>query len=415
MTKGFDSFRPEVMSHRSQRLSGEVSIAVPVSWQSVGYLIFGGVAATLTFLSVASYSRVVTVKGEITTDKGVLAIFPSRNGVVAALSAKNGIVVAAGANLAVIRAEEDRVDGASTGARIEAAVRAQDASLAMQGLAIGAAAKASIQQLQLQQSGLAAEIAQLGSQISLQETLIASAQKSFDRALLVAERGFVSQRDVDLREETLLSRKQALSQLRQALAGKQSALAEAGRNIAQRIAGTAEQQAGLAANRAAVSQLAATTEGARSYVLRAPIAGRIAALVAHPGQTVTAQDPMMTIVPAASVLRAELKVPSSAISFLKPRQTVTLAIDAFPYQRFGTVKGRVLTVSTSPISSRESDGSAISVYPISVALDRSTVSAFDRNEPLLVGMTLTARIVTEKQSLIEWLFEPLLAVQRRAA
>lgn len=124
---------------------------------------------------------------------------------------------------------------------------------------------------------------------------------------------------------------------------------------------------------------------------------------------------MMTIVPAASVLRAELKVPSSAISFLKPRQTVTLAIDAFPYQRFGTVKGRVLTVSTSPISSRESDGSAISVYPISVALDRSTVSAFDRNEPLLVGMTLTARIVTEKQSLIEWLFEPLLAVQRRAA
>jgi membrane fusion protein len=48
-----------------------------------------------------------------------------------------------------------------------------------------------------------------------------------------------------------------------------------------------------------------------------------------------------------------------------------------------------------------------------VALDRAAVSAFGRDEPLVSGMTLSARIVTEKQSLLEWLFEPLFAVQRR--
>jgi membrane fusion protein len=32
---------------------------------------------------------------------------------------------------------------------------------------------------------------------------------------------------------------------------------------------------------------------------------------------------------------------------------------------------------------------------------------------LLSGMTLSARITTRKQSLLEWLFEPLYAVGRR--
>ena len=34
-------------------------------------------------------------------------------------------------------------------------------------------------------------------------------------------------------------------------------------------------------------------------------------------------------------------------------------------------------------------------------------------EELVPGMSLTARIVTENQSLIEWLFEPLFAVRNR--
>jgi len=47
-------------------LSGDVAIAVPVAWQSVGFLIFGGVALSVLFLSLASYSRVETVTGIIT-------------------------------------------------------------------------------------------------------------------------------------------------------------------------------------------------------------------------------------------------------------------------------------------------------------------------------------------------------------
>jgi membrane fusion protein len=59
------------------------------------------------------------------------------------------------------------------------------------------------------------------------------------------------------------------------------------------------------------------------------------------------------------------------------------------------------------------NGAVVSAYPVVVEIDNPEVIAFGRREKLVPGMTLTARIVTEKQSLIEWLFEPLFAVRRR--
>jgi membrane fusion protein len=98
---------------------------------------------------------------------------------------------------------------------------------------------------------------------------------------------------------------------------------------------------------------------------------------------------------------------------VKVGQDVRLAVDAFPYQRFGTVRGKVVTVATSSMSAQGEDGRPIVVYPVTVELEQPSVAAYGRREPLVSGMTLTARIVTEKQSLLQWLFEPLFAVQRR--
>lgn len=406
-------FRNEAITKHSNRLSGDVAIAVPVAWQSIGFLIFGGVAAAFIFLALASYSRVETVTGTIIPDRGVSSILPTRNGVIAALSVKDGQRVEAGTELAVIRSEEDGAIGLSPAAQIEAAVGRQDASLAAQMTASASAADAQMRQLAAQRTGLVAEIGQLQSQMALQRDLIASAQKDYDRARIVAERGFISLRDLQVREETLLARRQGLSQLAQSLVTRQSALSEADRSGAQIAAQSQAQNASLAASRAEVAQQAASATGSRSYVLRAPVAGRVTALTARIGQPANPQIPLMTIVPAGSVLRAELAIPSAAIGFVKPGQEVRLAVDAFPYQRFGTVKGKVLTVANSPVSQQGPSGATVAVYPVTVSLGKSSFFAFGRQELLVTGMTLTARIVTEKQSLLEWLFEPLFAVRRR--
>jgi membrane fusion protein len=71
-------FRPETLAGNPDRLSGDVAIAVPLPWQSVGFLTFGGVVLAVLFLSLASYSRVETVTGIITPNTGVSNFVPSR-------------------------------------------------------------------------------------------------------------------------------------------------------------------------------------------------------------------------------------------------------------------------------------------------------------------------------------------------
>jgi membrane fusion protein len=410
---GHTLFRSEIFARKPDRLVGDVNIAVPVAWQSIGYLLFGSVTVGALFLSLASYSRVVTVSGIIVPQAGVAQILPTRPGTIAALTVVEGQYVSAGEELVTIRSEEDGPQTISPAAQVETAIARQDASLSAQAAASEASAQAQLAQLAAQRTGLNAEIAQIESQMALQRDLIASAQKDLDRARSIADRGFISGRDLQVREETLLARQQGLSQLTQSLASKRASFSEAERRALQIAAQARAQSASLGAARAEVAQQATSAASSRAYVLRAPVAGVATALTARIGHPVNAQTPLMTIVPKGSDLQAQLAIPSSAIGFVKRGQDVRLAIDAFPYQRFGTVRGKVLAVAASAVAALGPNNSSISVYHVTIALDRASVAAYGRNERLVAGMTLTARIVTVKQTLLEWLFEPFFAVQRR--
>lgn len=389
-----------------------MAIAVPVPWQTIGYLLFGGLALALVFLALAPYARVETATGAIVPDAGVAPIVPTRAGVITALAVKDGQMVAAGTPLATIRAEEDGSAAEAPGALVEAAIARQDANLAMQANASLAAAQAQAAQLAAQQSGLAAELEQLQVQLETQQRLITSAETDLERAREIAKRGFVSGRDLQVREEALLSRQQGFAQLEQAIAAKRAALTDSQRAAAQVAAQARVQTASLAASRAQVAQQAASTAAARAYVLRAPVAGRVTALTARIGQPASPGTQLLVIVPKGAQLTAQLAVPSAAIGFVKPGQEVRIALDAFPYERFGTVKGRIATVPISAVNAAGPNGSTIAVYPVTVTLAQSSITAFGKQEPLVPGMTLTARIITDKQSLLEWLFEPLFAVRR---
>jgi membrane fusion protein len=406
-------FRSQVIGQNRNRLLGDVSIAIPIAWQSVGCLVFSIVVAGAVFITFASYSRTETVSGIIAPNSGVSQIFATRNGVITHLSASDGDIVGQGDQLATIRVEEDSVSGIPAAAKIEDAIAEQDANIVKQNIASLAAAKAQQAQLAAQRDGLAAEISQLEAQVALQRSLVASAKDDVDRARSGAALGFISVFSMKQREEALLLRQQGLSQLLQTLSLRQANLGEAEHNAELLAAQSREQNAQLAATRAQLAQTAASSKGARAYVLRAPIAGRVTAVTARVGQTIQTQSSLMSIVKPNAKMQAELTVASSAIGFIKIGQDVGLAIDTFPYQRFGTIKGQVMTVATSAISQPGPNGTMALVYPVTVEIDHAMILAYDRPEQLIAGMTLTARIVTEKQRLVQWLFEALFAVQRR--
>lgn len=406
-------FRQEVLEHRADRLHGDVSIAVPLSWQLIGFVLIAALAAVICFLVTAQYSRIETVAGAVVLDRGVAPIVPSRPGIVTALRAREGQKVGAGDPLVQIRSEEDMASGSTAPRRIVEALQQQDHRLATQTALMMNAAQAEQSRLAAEASGLHGEIASLKAQMAEQRRLVEVAANEYQEIKGVAGKGFISRRDLEARESALIARRQQLSQLEQAHTAKIADLAETRRAIAQAAAAAESQAAGLQSQRAELVQRLAEAETAQGYTLTSPVDGTVTAITGRVGQPATQQQPLMVIMPVNAMPRAELYVPTSAAGFLAVGQEVRLAVDAFPYQRFGTVKGRIVEISSVAVPRALPQGGTIPVYLVTAELLEPWVMAFGRKQPLLPGMTFTARIVTERQTLFEWLFEPLFAVRNR--
>ena len=406
-------FREEVHKAKLDRIHGDVHLAVPVSWQIIGFALFASLAAALVFLTTATYARVETVPGAIVLDRGVATILPTRAGIVSAIPASEGQRVRAGDPLVQVNSEEELRSGRTAPLRMMDALEQQDQRLNSQSSMLRNAAAEEQARLRAQIGGIGAEIASLNSQIASQQRLVELAEDEFKSLQSVATTGFISRRDLASREAAFVARAQQLAQIQQVRSARTSELAQAQRTLAHSAAAAEAQVAGLQSNRAELAQRVAEVEGGRGYVLTSPVDGTVTAVTARLGQPASGLQPLMVVLPANGVTRAELHVPSRAAGFLAAGQEVRLAVDAFPSQRFGTIDGRIVQVSTVAVPQAGADGTAVPTYLVTVQLDQPSVMAFGRRQPLLPGMSLSARIVTQRQSLFEWLFEPVLAVARR--
>jgi membrane fusion protein len=406
-------FRKEVLERRVNRLHGDVSLAMPLSWHIIGFTLLAALVAAVVFLASASYSRVETVNGAIVLDRGLASIVPTRHGRIAALAVRDGQQVRAGDPLVRIRFEEDMVGGGTVSHRIMAALEEQDQRLASQSsLAIDAAGEGQ-SRLVAQLDGVRRELVSLESQIQSQRRLIEVAEGEFGEMQTVAANGFISRRDLNQREAALITRRQQLAQYEQVRTAKRAEITQIQRGIAQADATARAQTEGSRSSRAQLAQRRIEAETARGYVLTSPIDGTVTALSANLGQQAEEHEPLMVVMPAGGRPSAELYVPTRAAGFLAIGQEVRLAVDAFPYQSFGTMRARIVGISSVAIPRATPEGGTVPVYLVTAELAEPWVNAFGRRQPLLSGMTLTARIVTERQSLLHWLFEPLFAAGRR--
>ncbi len=406
-------FRQEVQLAQQDRLHGDISLVLPVSWQVIGYGLLALLGTAVTFLFLGSYARVETVTGSIEPDLGAAAIIPSRSGVVMRIAVRDGQSVRAGTPVAMIRVEETGGTGGTGPSHVLAALGDQDQQLVVQERSTLVGAQASRARLLAQATGLRLALRSLDAQIATQQQLIGVAQADYDRTNEIAKRGFVSRRDVQARQETLLGRQQQLATLEQSRADKQASIAEAIHGMEEAESTARAAAAGLAGNRASVAQRRYDVEASRGYTLTAPITGTVTAVTARLGQAVQTTTPLMTVVPTGARLEAQLFVPTRAAGFLSVGQEVRLQIDAFSYERFGTVRAQISRISSAAISRVAANGQNEPVYLVAATIPRPSVFAFNRERQLQPDMTLTANIITERRSLAEWLFEPILAVRRR--
>lgn len=404
-------FRPEAMRGHD-RLHGEVDLVPPVSWQLLSGSLFAAVVAAVFYLSTAEYKKVTTVRGQLTGSKGVVRAVAPEAGIVEAVLIEEGQVVSAGTPLARISVSTSD-GGGSLQERRSAAIARRDRILAFREPELAQAFQARTAGLRAQIDGDRNEIASIRAQMDEQRGLVRSAVEDLARARTIAARGFVSGRDVREREEQLASRRQSLSRLEQELSTRRAKVEIAQAELARARTEYDLQLADLADDRAEIAGQAAADENAPTIVVKAAQAGRVTGLLVHAGDAVGSNAPLMSVLPKGTRLQARIEVPAAAAGFIQPGQNVRLAVDAFPYQTYGTIEARVVSVSAATVPVARPDGTSDEVFLVRATLSSGGIAAFDRVQPLRPGMTVTARIVTRARTLAEWLFEPLFAVGRR--
>ncbi len=406
-----DLFRPAAVAAQD-RLHGEISLAPPVTWQLLGVFLFGVAAVALLFLFSGSYAKVTVVRGTLASNQGVVRVVAQRGGTIAQLKVVEGRRVRRGETLAIVSTVTEQQSVSLQDLRT-AALGREDAANAARAQSLTLSAQAQVASVDAAIAGNAAETARLTEQIREQEALVRASDADFAQATEVAKRGFLSRRDLRVRETELGQRRQGLSRLRQEVAALR-ARSVASRAAADQLrADLGSQIALVQQDRARIARQIADDGNATTLAVVAHADGVVSGLTANVGDAVAAGTTIASIVPDGSRLEAMLEVPPGAAGRLRTGQLVRVSVDAFPYQTFGTIPARLASLSAAAVPITRPDGTRAQAFVARATMNRDRIQAYGRAEPLRAGMTVAARIRTQPRSFVEWMLGPLYAVGRR--
>jgi multidrug resistance efflux pump len=167
-----------------------------------------------------------------------------------------------------------------------------------------------------------------------------------------------------------------------------------------------EQQSEIEKLKMRIAALKTDLENAQDNMLtvRSPYDGVIISLDQRTvGSVVQQAQVLCQLSPQDAKPRARLIINEAGLAKLSVAQPVRYFFEAYPYQRYGVVKGKLDWISPSTVTSGEG-----SHFIALASLDRFAISTRrGQNLPLRVGMRGQAHIVVGGRTLIEYILEPI--------
>ena len=248
-----------------------------------------------------------------------------------------------------------------------------------------------------------AEIEQAKSEVKFRENHASTSRELVTRMEKLAKLGGESEID--------------LVKLKLDLAGSEKDLSVAQRTVQQvnldrermgteHIQQRAEQQSEIEKLKMRIGALKTDLENANENLLtvRSPYEGVIISMDQRTvGSVVTQGQVLCQVAGKDAKPRARMTLNEAGLPKLAVAQRVRYFFEAFPYQRYGAVTGKLDWISPSAVTS--SDGSHFIAL---ASLDRSEISArAGQSLPLRVGMKGEAHIIVGGRTMIEYAFEPI--------
>jgi membrane fusion protein len=406
-------FRQEAIDHQRLRFHGSIVLARTWSHAALTALLAGCVLALVAFALLAGFSRKESVGGVIVPAGGMVQVSSPAAGVVLRLDAAEGATVRRGDALLVVSSERVDPNGPSDRS-IDNAQRERAASLTSDIARLE-------DQARVRRAELAQRIASLGSSIELKRIELRTETDRLTAAQEIARRypelvrsGAVSTVENMERQAAVAAQESRVAAARDTLLVLERDRRAAESHLSDLPLQLQREVAQLRRSVSEIEQQRAEASLRRTWVVQADRDGVVGAVRVTAGQGVAQGQPILDLAPSQQPLVAELFVPSRAVGFVQVGTPVQLRIDAFPFQKFGQFPGKVIEVSHSPASAAElrtfglqTGQSTEPVYRVRVSMDLREIQANGTRLPLRAGMQLSASLVLEHRTLMEWALLPL--------
>lgn len=412
-------FREEVLEARRHGWLGGISLAQPLPLWVLAACASAAALAVGIFLATGTYTRRAHVAGQLVPDLGLSTVVAPSDGVVERIYRREGERLLSGGELALVAIPRVTADGGDAQAGIAAGIEARRESLRAADASRTALSAAQETGIRAQLEVARHELAQAMAQASGHRRQVALARETLERYRALERDHYVSTLQVRQQEQALLDQLDAQQQLERQATALQRQLAQLGQALRELPAQRAAQFAATAGELASLDRERIQNQASGELLLKAPVAGLLASLLVEPGQAVRAGQPLLSLLPAGSRLRAQLFVPSRAIGFIRTGDKVLLRYQAYPYQKFGHQQGVVAGISRNALGAAESGSLPGNTQPsepyyrVVVAIDRQSIRAYGQEEPLRPGMLVDADILGEHRKLYEWALEPLYSLTGR--
>ena len=150
----------------------------------------------------------------------------------------------------------------------------------------------------------------------------------------------------------------------------------------------------------------------KKTVLQSPDSGKILKLeLTNPGQVVSVGQPIAQIAPGNAELVVKARVMAQDISNIHvcEQRVVTdcqagkvqMRISAYPYPDYGILKGAVRAISADIITP-QTTSAATPYYEVTIQPERPYLIKGDRTYPLKSGMEVTADIISQEETLLQF-------------
>jgi hemolysin D len=137
------------------------------------------------------------------------------------------------------------------------------------------------------------------------------------------------------------------------------------------------------------------------------------------GSVLRDAEPLVILVPTSVPLISEIQLGSSSVGEAAVGDSVLIKIDAYPFQRYGGLKGRIRSISheshagtgaadLESVANKRASGAGGGMHRVAIALETTRPERLPEHRKLFPGMTVTGEIHLGKRRIINYILLPLL-------